>query len=205
MSHAADVARYLAFSLLAAAPASFAENLQTVIENCNDCHGAGGVSEWRDMPSIAGLSEFYHADQLYVFRDEDRPCSTSKYRRGDTSRAAISMCEVAADLGDEIIDAIGAHYAGLPFVAAEQDFDAALAAAGKSIHDRDCGVCHGDGGSNAEDDAGILAGQWMGYLESTFAEYRGNEREQPGTMKKKLDALSDDDVKALLHYYASLR
>lgn len=192
------------FFVAATAPA-VAGVLDAAIENCNGCHGDGGVSQWSDMPTIAGLSELYHADQLYFFRDEERPCSDSSYRQGDTGRPATTMCAVTANLGDDDIDALAAHYAELEFVAAKQDFDAALAAAGKTIHDRDCGICHSGGGANADDDAGILAGQWMGYMKATFAEYREGNREQPTAMKKKLDALSDGDVKALLHYYASLQ
>ena len=185
------------------ASVSMAGDLESVVENCNGCHGDNGVSQWTDVPTIAGVPEFVHADALYIFRDEARPCTESKYRQGDTSRAATTMCAVAADLSDEMIDEIAAHYAALPFVAAKQEFDADLAAAGKAVHDAECDRCHSEGGSNPEDEAGILAGQWIGYLEDTFAEYRAGEREQPKKMEEKVNALSDDDVKALVHYYAS--
>lgn len=181
----------------------FAQDLDAVVENCNGCHGNDGVSQWADVPTIAGLPEFTHADALYFFRDGDRPCSESKYRQGDTSRPATTMCKVTADLSDEMIDEIAAYYFELPFVPAKQDFDAALAATGKGIHDAQCEKCHSDGGANAEDEAGILAGQWMGYMEATFAEYASGERAQDKSMKEKMDALSDADTKALLHYYAS--
>jgi sulfide dehydrogenase cytochrome subunit len=134
---------------------------------------------------------------------EARPCTESKYRQGDTSRAATTMCAVTADLSDDMIDEVAAYYAGLPFVAAKQDFDAGLAEAGKAVHDAECDRCHSEGGSNPEDEASILAGQNMGYLADTMAEYRAGEREQPKKMEEKLNALSDDDVKALVHYYAS--
>ena len=191
----------LTFGLFASA--SMAGDLEAAVENCNGCHGDNGVSQWTDVPTIAGVPEFVHADALYIFRDEARPCTESKYRQGDTSRAATTMCAVAADLSDEMIDEIAAHYAALPFVAAKQDFDADLAAAGKAVHDAECDRCHSEGGSNPEDEAGILAGQQMGYLTDTFAEYRAGEREQPQKMEEKVNALSDDDVKALVHYYAS--
>jgi sulfide dehydrogenase cytochrome subunit len=113
------------------------------------------------------------------------------------------MCEVAGALSEDEIEAIAEHYAGLPFVPAKQDFDAALAEAGKAIHEAECDRCHSEGGSNAADEASILAGQWIGYLETTFAQYAAGEREQPKKMQEKLDALSADDTKALIHYYAS--
>jgi sulfide dehydrogenase cytochrome subunit len=124
------------------------------------------------------------------------------YKQGDTSRTA-TMCDAVADLADEEIDEVAAHYAGLAFVAAKQEFDAGLAAAGKAVHDEACDRCHSEGGSNPEDEAGILAGQWMGYLEATFAQYAAGDRDQPKKMEEKMAALSDDDVKALVHYYAS--
>ena len=113
------------------------------------------------------------------------------------------MCAVAADLSDDDIEAIADAYSVLPFVPAAQDFDAALAGAGAAIHEEQCDRCHSDGGSNVEDEASILAGQWIPYLEQTFADYASGEREQPKKMKEKMDALSADDTMALINYYAS--
>ena len=113
------------------------------------------------------------------------------------------MCAVVADLSDDDIEALGDAYAELPFVAATQEFDAALAATGAAIHEAECDRCHSEGGANVEDEASILAGQWMGYLEDTFAQYASGDRPQDKKMKEKMDALSADDTKALIHYYAS--
>jgi sulfide dehydrogenase cytochrome subunit len=183
--------------------ASAAADVESIMQGCNDCHGDNGVSQWNDVPTIAGIDAFGHADALFFFRDEERPCSESEYRQGDTSRAATTMCAVTADLSDDDIEALGDAYAELPFVAATQEFDAALAATGAAIHEAECDRCHSEGGSNVEDEASILSGQWMGYLEATFAEYASGTRSQDKKMKEKMDALSADDTKALIHYYAS--
>lgn len=180
-----------------------ASDLAATIETCDSCHGNDGVSEWSDMPTIAGIDAFVHSESLYIFRDKERPCATSKFRQGDTDRSPVSMCDIAADLSDETIEALAEHYAALPFVAAKQDFDPSLAAAGKLIHERDCERCHSEAGSNPDDEASILAGQWTGYMRNTFAQYASGEREQLDKMKEKMDALSEADVEALLHYYAS--
>ena len=180
-----------------------ASDIDSIMKDCNSCHGDNGVSQWGDVPTIAGIDAFGIADQLFMYRDEERPCAESEYRQGDTSRAATTMCAIAADLSDDDIEALGDAYAELEFVPAVQEFDAALAAAGATIHEQQCDKCHSDGGANVEDEASILAGQWMGYLDSTFASYASGDRPQDKKMKEKLDALSTDDVKALLHYYAS--
>lgn len=178
-------------------------DIDELMKGCNDCHGDNGVSQWSDMPTIAGIDAFGIADGLFMYRDEDRPCAESEYRQGDTSRAPTTMCAVAAELTDDEIEELGDAYAELPFVPAVQEFDAALAAAGAAIHDKQCDKCHSEGGSNIDDEASILAGQWMGYMETTFADYASGERDQDGKMKEKMDALSAEEEKALIHYYAS--
>jgi sulfide dehydrogenase cytochrome subunit len=180
-----------------------AQSLDDLVNSCNDCHGDNGVSQWEDVPTVAGISAFVHADALYLYRDAERPCMDSEYRQGDTARPAANMCQLAKALTDDQIEALAEHYAELPFVPAKQPFDPAKAAAGKVIHDGDCERCHVDGGADPDEDASILAGQWMGYLATAFAEYASGEREQPEKMKQKLDPLSEADIQTLLHYYAS--
>lgn len=189
-----------ALLLLAAGGAS--AQMDTLIETCNGCHGDNGVSQWNDVPTIAGIDAFVHSEALYIYADEARPCETVNFKQGDTSRSG-NMCDLSKDLTDEQIEALAEHYAALPFVPAEQAFDAALASQGEAIHEAECSRCHSDGGSNPEDEASILAGQWMGYLERAFAEFKAGEREKPKQGQEKIEALSDDQVQALLHYYAS--
>lgn len=191
----------LAASLLATS-ATFAD-FDAIIKDCNGCHGDDGISQWDDMPTIAGIDPFVHSEALYAYLDEARPCAESEYRQGDTDKPATTMCEVVKDFDDGLIEEIAAYYAELPFVPAKQPFDPALAEAGKVVHDDACEKCHSEGGSLPEDEAGILAGQWMGYMRRTFEEYAAEERDQPKKMKQKMDPLTAEDVEALLHYYAS--
>ncbi|MCH9695952.1 MAG: c-type cytochrome [Gammaproteobacteria bacterium] len=174
-----------------------------LVQQCNACHGENGVSQWTDMPTIAGLAEFVHADALFVYKDGDRPCADSEFRSGDTSQPATNMCQIAANLNDEQIEAIASVYAELPYVMAKQDFDTERALAGEAIHNQHCDRCHANAGMDAEDEAGMLGGQMSGYLRQTFVDYAAGERDQLDKMKEKMDLLSDDDVEALLHYYAS--
>ena len=186
-------------------PAIASADLDAMMDNCNGCHGDNGVSQWSDVPTIAGLAEFVHVDALYIYQDEARPCAESEYRQGDTSRAATTMCAVAAELSEDDIDALAAAYAELPYVKATQEFDADKAAAGQALHDQHCDRCHSEAGTVADDEAGMLGGQQMGYLRDTFAQYGDESREQPGKMKQKMDLLSADDAEALIHYYGSIQ
>jgi cytochrome subunit of sulfide dehydrogenase len=178
--------------------------LDAMVRDCEGCHGANGVSQWSDVPTIAGLSAGVHADFLYTYRDRGRPCTKSKYRQGDTKRPETDMCAVATILSDAQIDSIAAYFAKRPFVKAKQTFDAAKAAAGAKLHRRDCENCHSKNGNEPGDDASILAGQWMPFLRQAFAEYASGKRPQPKKMAEKLRKLSPSDVEALVHFYASV-
>ncbi len=69
-----------------------------------------------------------------------------------------------------------------------------------------CEKCHADGGSSAEDDAGILAGQWQPYLKWTLDDYNSGDREMYKKMAKKMNKMlkkeGDEGITQLLHYYA---
>jgi sulfide dehydrogenase cytochrome subunit len=187
---------------LLALPASAAD-VGALTGPCEDCHGKNGVSQWDDVPTIAGISAPVHGDFLLAYQDKARPCRPSKFRRGDTARPETDMCAVAAKLSAADVEALTQHFAALPFVATKQPFDAAKAAAGKTLHARDCAKCHTDGGSNPDDDASILAGQHLKYLQQALADFRSGKRDPGKKMGEKLKPLSDAEVEALAHYFAS--
>jgi sulfide dehydrogenase cytochrome subunit len=195
----------LALPLMLLAPLAQADVAQR-IEDCDACHGANGVSKESDVPTIAGISSFVLEEYMFQYVDKKRPCRESKYRYGDTSRPAKSMCDVAKELSEAEITEIAEYYAGKEFVAADQPFDAALAAEGAKIHKRDCEKCHTDGGSYQDDDAGRLAGQWAAYLEESIEDYKSGKRHMlEEKMQQKIDALDAASVAALVQYYASLK
>jgi sulfide dehydrogenase cytochrome subunit len=176
------------------------------IEQCDSCHGKDGASTESDVPSIAGVSPFIIEEYMFEYRDDARPCRESKYRSGDIDRPATDMCAIAKELSEDEIPDIAEHYGSKDFVAAMQEYDAEKAAAGAKIHRRDCEKCHSDGGSYADDDAGMLAGQWMPYLEQVFADYAAGDRSMlEEKMKEKMDPLDAESTSALIHYYGSLQ
>ena len=169
-------------------------------KDCSGCHGDNGVSTRDEIPTIAGASAFYIEGQMQSYQKEQRPCP--KVDKTDKSGKS-DMCEVAKKLDAAQIKEVAAYFEGQKFVAAKQPVDAALVAKGKSLHDIRCEKCHSEGGSVADDDAGILAGQWKGYVLEAFKEFESGKRTQPEKMKPKTKGLSDADYKALAEYYAS--
>jgi len=182
-----------------------AATTEQAIQECMDCHGQDGVSAESDMPSIGGYSAQYIVDSMAAYTDGDRPATESKYRSGDTGRAPTDMAKIAKQFDEETTEEIAEYFAGREFLPRKQPFDAGKAAAGAEVHKRGCEKCHEDGGSSPDDDAGILAGQWMPYLRQSFAEYASGERSMATKMKPKMDKLSESDIDALIHYYGSLQ
>lgn len=184
-------------------PCAYAD-LAAIESDCNGCHGDDGVSADSDVPSIAGISPFILEEYMFEYRDEARICRESKYRAGDLERPATDMCAVAKEISEEETTAISEYYGSKDFTAAQQEFDANKAAAGASLHKKLCKKCHSDDGSYADDDASILAGQWMPYLEQVFADWASGHRQMlDDKMKEKTDLLSADDIDAVVHFYGS--
>jgi cytochrome subunit of sulfide dehydrogenase len=200
--HATSGALFFAFLLSIQAAAA---DVATVVQQCEDCHGKNGVSDAADVPTIAGISAPVHGDFLLAYQEKTRPCRKGKFRHGDTARPETDMCTVAAKLSAADIEAVANHFAKLPFVAAKQSFDAQKAAAGEKLHARDCAKCHTKGGRDPADDASLLGGQHLKYLQQALADFKSGEREQSKKMAEKLTKWSDADMEAVAHYYASLQ
>ncbi|MEE9302339.1 MAG: c-type cytochrome, partial [Thiotrichaceae bacterium] len=89
------------------------------------------------------------------------------------------------------------------FIPRKQKVDIALAKEGAVLHKKDCEKCHSEGGGSPQDDAAILAGQWMPYLTRQFENMKTGKRIVPSRMQKKINKLSEDDKKALVQFYGS--
>jgi sulfide dehydrogenase cytochrome subunit len=193
----------LAFGSMVLSTIGYAQTAD-IIADCDSCHGENGISLQSDMPTIGGVSAFVIEDYMLLYRNEQRPCHESKYRYGDMSKPATDMCKVAQALSEEATSEVAKYYSTQTFVAAVQAVDAEKAAAGEKVHRGKCRKCHSDGGSYADDDAGILAGQWMPYLRQAFADYASGGRVSlEAKMTEKMNELNAEQTEALIHYYAS--
>ena len=197
------ISRILWVLFLLLVTSTYAADIDTLITDCNDCHGQNGLSTDSDIPIIAGQAYIVLEDALNAYAAKERPCVESKYRHGDTNRPDTNMCEVAASLTVKEIEAISEYYEALPFKGVVQDFDPALAEVGAKIHQRNCDKCHSEGGSLADDEAGLLAGQWTKYLRTSIEDYQSGERPMTKKMAEKMKRMSPEDFEALLHFYAS--
>ena len=178
--------------LLAAASQAETPSAEMLAYTCVGCHGTNGVSAGPATPSIAGISEEYFVENMQGYASGDIPSTI--------------MGRIAKGYSEEEIQALAGFFSGQTFVAAKQDSDSALAEKGAKLHDKYCEKCHAEGGTSAEDDSGILAGQWTPYLAWTLADYHSGDREATKKMAKQLKKMKkkagDEGTTQLLNYYA---
>lgn len=156
---------------------------------CAACHGYDGVSNGPATPSIAGMPPEYFIETMKAFKNGERP--------------ATVMDRIAKGYSDEELEIMAEFFAATTHVPAKQTFDAAKASRGAKIHDRACEKCHSEGGRATEEDAGILAGQWIPYLTFAFEDFTSGIRPMDKKMASRVEKLSKEDIEALIHYYGS--
>jgi len=171
--------------LMAAPSASMLAN------TCAGCHGTGGNSVGPASPTIAGKSAEYLKTVM------------AEYKSGE--RHSTIMGRIAKGYTDEEIALMSDFYAGKTFEsnAAKQKFGADKVKAGSKLYKKNCSKCHDENGALADDDSGILAGQWLPYLQYTMEDFRGGRSEMTKKMKKKVDKLNDEQIESLLQFFAS--
>ena len=166
---------------------------------CADCHGEFGRSETRDIPSIGGFSEYAIIDLLDTYRHGFRKARTVTLDDGSEN----DMQQVVEALSANEIEAVAFYYSEQEWRPHPQPFDVELARRGAAIHSRKCGKCHPKGGSEADADHALLAGQWRDYLARELRNFTSGERRMADKMKKNFDTLSEADKEALLELWVS--
>jgi len=177
----------LALLLLGAAPAA----AEPLAEPCAACHGARGVSDIPEIPSLAGQPADYLILQMILFREQ--------------IRVVPAMAGQVQNRSDDALARIAAFYAALPPVAPPDrgTRDAALMARGAALSGRmQCGSCHlpdYSGRANAP----RLSAQREDYLVHALRDYRDNTRIGTDTqMNGLMYGVSDADIAALAHHLA---
>ena len=188
---------FLSFMLLGSTAS--AKDFVSLVKYCEECHGANGISQTPDIPIIAGFSYEGFLNTMDVFRENDR-IAMEYHKPGEPETV---MNEIAQSLSDEETDELAKYFSSLKFKPVKQEADKELASRGEVIHNRYCEKCHTENGRFPVEDAAILAGQWTPYLKRQFDNILTGKRLVPRSMLRRIKKLSEDDIEALLHFYAA--
>ncbi len=165
----------------------------TMLANtCAGCHGGKGVSAGPSIPTLAGISSVYLVETMEAYKTDEVPSTI--------------MGRLAKGYTTAEFEQLGEYFSKQTFVAAKQDFDAAKAEKGAKIHDKYCEKCHSEGGTLAEDDSGILKGQWKSYLAAQMMDFHNKDRKATKKMAKKMKKMLNKEgsagAEALVEFYS---
>lgn len=157
---------------------------------CAGCHGTNGASAGDIMPIIGGLDKTYLETVMSEFKSGERDSTI--------------MGRIAKGYSDNELKAIASYFADQPWVSSPIGTNSKLVAMGEKLHKKDCKSCHEEGGRVQEDEAPRLAGQWPDYaLHQLKICHKKGKRCAPRKMGSRVMKLSEEDLRALAHYYAS--
>ncbi len=177
---------------LAASPAAAAAEVPDEVRPCLGCHAVEASSADPALPQIAGMRKRHLLSALQDYRSGDRPHA--------------EMQQAVAGFDDAGLEVLAAWYAMQPWTAGPGVIDTEAAKAGSRKARASCSSCHRASGEGALS-APRLAGQSVGYLVAANRAYREGTRTSASARGKAfvMEALTDDQIHALAHYYAGRR
>ncbi|MEW6415734.1 MAG: c-type cytochrome [Pseudomonadota bacterium] len=173
---------------------------------CSACHGDDGNSPSRNWPSLTGQKPDYVMKTLLDYKQN---------MRRDHYRKAYVMTRMTQLLDEKQMADLAAYYASRPAPVVPPQTSAKLAKQGARLAQQGdgkrgitaCAACHGERGeSGVTPDTPALAGQTPEYFVQAMQMYKAGMRTSDvgGVMRMFAKPLTDSEIQALAHYYASL-
>jgi cytochrome c553 len=192
MKIAASIATLSIACALLASPAAAQGNAERGAKLAYTCQGCHGIEGYRNaypsyrVPKLGGQKAAYLVAALQGYRDGSREHPT--------------MQAQASSMSDEDMQDLAAYFSSVAneTVAAGGSQTAGIEAAST------CVACHGQNGISVSPNWPTLAGQYEDYLRHALNQYRDGTRKN-AVMAQMAAPLTDEDVKLLASYYASLK
>jgi cytochrome c553 len=177
-----------------AAHAADAPAIAAKAETCVACHGAGGISQMAETPSLAGQPDGFLQWQMVYFRSG--------------TRKSPIMQPMAAGLTDDEIRGLAAYFSGLKPPAKDSngaDEPAMYAVGQKLAQQNRCASCHKDDYAGTQATA-RTANQREDYLLKALREFKAGKRTGGGVaaMADVVYPLGDDELRALAQFMSHL-
>ena len=168
-----------------------ADSVADAIATCAGCHGENGVPIDKTFPVIAGQNRNYILNQLHDFKTGRRKNEI--------------MAGIVAEMSKTDMEAIATHFSkqAWPVQEAQKPSAEIESAAETTLSLFKCDVCHHPQ-YQGDTVRPRLAGQNEEYLLKTMQDFRDKARGNYIGMSAVLGGLSDDDLKGIASYLASL-
>lgn len=173
---------------------------------CSACHGDNGNSPSRNWPSLTGQKPDYIMKTLLDYKQD---------MRRDHYRKAYVMTRISQLLSEQQMADLATYYAQQPTPVVPPQTNLKLAKQGAKLalqgDDKRgisaCSTCHGEQGeSGITPETPALAGQTPEYFIQAMQMYKAGMRTSDvgGVMRMFSKGLTEAEITALAHYYASL-
>lgn len=168
-----------------------ADSVADAIATCAGCHGEDGVPADKTFPILHGQNRTYILNQLHDFKNGRRKNEI--------------MAGIVAELSNSDMQALATHFSKLKWPAGTPEpLTPDAKKAGQALLEQlNCGGCHHDH-FTGDTVRPRLAGQNAEYLLKTLTEFRDKTRGNFITMSAILNGLTDEELKSMSDYLATL-
>ena len=169
------------------APIVSAQDAETLLKPCVECHGINGIATKPATPHLDGQMATYLFESLRAHNEGTRKTAVVQHK-GIPKETAKAMAE---------------HYAAQKVKRPKASIDPALLARGDELYQSRCAECHPDNGREADKDAPLMAAQNVDYLVAQAISFKKGERRFATMMDEGFKGLSEADLTAVAHFFAS--
>jgi cytochrome c553 len=191
MKIAASLATLSLACAFLASPAAAQGNAERGAKLAYTCQGCHGIEGYRNaypsyrVPKLGGQKAAYLVAALQGYRDGSREHPTMQAQASSMSDEEMQdLAAYFSSVANETVAAGGSETAGIEVAST-------------------CVACHGQNGISVSPTWPTLAGQYEDYLVHALNQYRDGTRKN-AVMAQMAAPLTDEDVKVLARYYASL-
>jgi sulfide dehydrogenase cytochrome subunit len=160
---------------------------QEKISTCTECHGSEGLGFKAGIPHLNGQPASLLTNMLNAYREGKRPTKVKFHK--DVPAADVPV--------------LAKHYSEQKAQRPKSATKPELVARGEKIYTDRCADCHVDAGRDSDKDAPLMAAQDLEYLIAQTLAFKSGERKFPYLMDAAYKDLSDEDLTAVAHFFAS--
>jgi cytochrome c553 len=165
-------------------------------KRCSRCHGPQGWGDgFEDIPSLAGQRQLYLVTQLVEFATQERNGSTMHKATGTKD---VNNPQAFRDLATFL--------SGAPANPDPEHAEDTVSAAGKSLYQRNCAMCHGSAAQGSSvDPIPALAGQHYDYTMIQMKNFgKGHRGRVESPVIDFTAGLSDEEQKGIADYLSRI-
>jgi sulfide dehydrogenase cytochrome subunit len=183
------IIRNLFVLAVALSSVAYADN-DTAAFPCAECHGVDGIAAKSGIPHLNGQLQSYLEDSMLQFKGGRRPGRAFGHEPAGIDDA-------------QVMEILKRYSIAKPVRPKQINLDPQLVEKGGVLYQNRCADCHVDNGRESDKEAPLMAAQDVDYLIKQGHHFIEGKRKYPMMMDKSYQGLSEADLEAVAHFFAS--